>query len=149
MAVVMFGAAQLVPYGRAHSQPADTVAAGEAVVWPSASSERLARAACYDCHSNETVWPWYSNVAPISWLVQHDVDSGRDEVNFSTRSWRAESDDLAEVVEEGSMPPRQYLLLHPEARMSRAEKAELIDALSSLAGDGDGGRRGRRGGDDD
>ena len=145
---VPFVAIQLVPYGRDHHNPTVTADAP----WPSEESRSLAVAACYDCHSNETVWPWYSNVAPMSWLVQRDVDRGRDELNFST--WpRGADDDLHDSVEEGEMPPRQYLLNHPEARLSDAEKATLVAALRGLEGEGEGDSSGRgrgrgRGGDD-
>ena len=130
--VVVFALLQLVPYGRDHDNP--PVAAG--AQWPSASSERLARAACYDCHSDETEWPWYSNVAPMSWLVQRDVDRGRAAVNFS--EWMSEAaagdgvDDLHDAVEDGSMPPWQYTLNHPAARLSAAERAELVEALRTI-----------------
>ena len=94
-------------------------------------------------HSNETVWPWYSNVAPVSWLVQHDVDEGREHLNFSTWNQRQgergeeegeESEELVEVVREGSMPPRNFLLTHPEARLSDAERAALIEGLAATTG---------------
>ena len=83
-------------------------------------TEALARAACYDCHSNETEWPVYSYVAPMSWLVRRDVETGRDELNLSEldQDGGHELDDAAETIEEGSMPPRQYVLLHPDARLS-------------------------------
>ena len=145
--VVVFVLAQFVPYGRDHDNPPVRAS----VEWPSASSERLARAACYDCHSNETEWPWYSNVAPMSWLLQRDVDNGRAAVNFS--EWdlpQEEADDLHDTVEDGSMPPRQYLPTHPEARLSEAEKRELEEALRAVeetAVDRRGRGRGR-GGDD-
>ena len=70
---------QLVPYGHAHDNP--PVAAEPN--WDSPQTRELAQRACFDCHSNETTWPWYSNVAPVSWLVQHDVDEGREYLNFS------------------------------------------------------------------
>jgi hypothetical protein len=142
--VVVFIAIQLVPYGRDHKNPAVVADAP----WPSDDVRRLARAACYDCHSNETHWPWYSNVAPMSWLVQRDVDDGRKALNFSV--WPDdEADDLHDPVEDGEMPPRNYLLLHPDAKLSSAEKARLVEALEQLES-GDSGRqrrRGRRGGD--
>lgn len=149
--VVLFLVVQLVPYGRDHTNPPVTAA----VEWPSAEAERLARAACYDCHSNETTWPWYSNVAPVSWLVQRDVVNGRNKVNFS--EWNREQeeiDELHESVEEGSMPPWQYFPTHPESRLSASEKAELIEALEAVeetaVGESSGRGRGRgRGGDDD
>jgi hypothetical protein len=136
-------ALQLVPYGRDHGNPPVVTDAP----WATPEGRRLAVAACYDCHSNETVWPAYSYVAPVSWLVQHDVDEGRDKLNFS--NWGAagnEVDELAEVVEEGSMPPRSYTILHPDARLSEEEKAALIRELEALEGAGDrsGRNQGRR-----
>lgn len=118
---------QVVPYGRNHDNPQVVTDAP----WSTAEARELAVAACYDCHSNETRWPWYSNVAPMSWLIQRDVDNGRKELNFSR--WRVEdTDDLVEVVEDGEMPPRNYTLLHPDARLSATEKALLIAALRQL-----------------
>lgn len=118
--------AQLVPYGRDHDNPPVVADAP----WPTASARELAVAACYDCHSHETDWPWYSNIAPMSWLVQRDVDRGRDEWNLSTGD--DDFDDGAEEIEDGTMPPRQYVLAHPDARLSAAEKAELIAALEAM-----------------
>ena len=75
--LLLLAAAQLVPYGRDHDNP--PVVAEPA--WGSPATRELARRACFDCHSNETQWPWYSNIAPLSWLIQRDVDEGRDELN--------------------------------------------------------------------
>src|SRR5690242_16317240 len=72
--------AQLVPYGHDHTNPR-TVAEP---AWDSPATRALADRACFDCHSNQTRWPWYSHVAPTSWLVQHHVDEGREVLNFST-----------------------------------------------------------------
>src|SRR3954454_8278881 len=71
--------AQLVPYGRAHDNPRPTQQAQLA----SAHDQQLFATACGDCHSDQTRWPWYSDVAPVSWLVQHDVDDGRERFNVS------------------------------------------------------------------
>ena len=120
-------AIQLFPYGRDHDNPAVVRDAP----WPSAEARSLAVAACYDCHSNETKWPWYANVAPVSWLVQRDVDDGRAELNFS-RWPSGEADDLSDSVEDREMPPRQYLLAHPGARLSADERATLLAALRRL-----------------
>ena len=87
----------------------------------------LLRRACNDCHSNETVWPWYAKLAPVSWLVAHDVAEARDELNFST--WDVyrpgqRNRKLKEVLKtraEGEMPPAQYVLMHPEARLTDAQ----------------------------
>ena len=122
---------QFVPYGHDHDNPPVTMDAP----WPDARAEALARAACYDCHSNETTWPWYSHVAPMSFLVVNDVKEGRHEVNFS--EWdrpQEEADDLQRVIRRGSMPPRQYTLLHGDASLSDAEKRTLLDAIRQLPG---------------
>jgi hypothetical protein len=92
---------------------------------------RLLRQACYDCHSHDTRWPWYSRVAPASWLVVYDVDTGRGHMNFSTwgeyhRFERADLLDKAcDLATEGTMPLRRYTWLHPNARLGPAEVAVL------------------------
>lgn len=123
---------QLVPYGRDHSNPM----VGNEAVWNSPETQALAERACYDCHSNETKWPWYSNIAPVSWLVQRDVEEGRHRLNFST--WGSgeggeEAEELGEVLYNGSMPPSKYLITHPEARLTDAEKQALAQGLMSVA----------------
>ncbi|MBP1609244.1 MAG: heme-binding protein [Acidobacteria bacterium] len=93
----------------------------------------LLRRACYNCHSSETVWPWYSNVAPVSWLLASDVQEGRGHVNFSewgTYSSAVQSHKLAAIAEEvrgGEMPPWYYALLHAEARLGTAERTSIAD----------------------
>jgi len=87
--------------------------------------------ACYDCHSNLTKWPWYSSIAPVSWLLVSDVQDGREELNFSTwnrypaRKQSAKRKKVWEEVNEGEMPLLPYRLLHPEAKLSAAEKDQL------------------------
>lgn len=123
-------AIQLVPYGRA-SNP--TVVAEPA--WDSPRTRDLARRACFDCHSNETHWPWYSRVAPVSWLVRHDVDEGRAQLNVS--EWTRPSEEAGEAagsVLSGEMPPKPYLLLHPTARLSAADRAALMEGLTRTFG---------------
>lgn len=70
------------------------------------------------------MWPWYSQIAPVKWLVVHDVDEGRQEMNFSTGR-RIEADEMIENIEREEMPPRIYLPLHPEANLSAEQKAAL------------------------
>ncbi|MDP7005751.1 MAG: heme-binding domain-containing protein [Phycisphaerales bacterium] len=83
----------------------------------------ILRRACYDCHSNETVWPWYSYVAPASWLIAKDVRHGRGELNFSewssytTKQKNHKRKECGEEVEEGEMPLWFYIPLHEEAEM--------------------------------
>jgi hypothetical protein len=128
--VGLFAAMQLVPYGWKHSNPPVTAAAP----WPSVATEKLAREACYDCHSNETKWPIYSYVAPVSWLVRNHVDEGRARLNFSEWSGRGRgARRSADAIGEGSMPPSYYTLMHPSARLSSAERQQLIDALKSMS----------------
>jgi hypothetical protein len=129
---------QLVPYGRSHANP---VVAQEPK-WDSPQTRALAVRACYDCHSSETTWPWYSNVAPMSWLIQHDVDEGRQVMNFSdwgttTSSGRIFSRGIGEVTSvilRNSMPPFYYSIIHPSAELSTVEKDQLIQGLSTTLG---------------
>jgi hypothetical protein len=120
-------ALQLVPYGRAHTNPPIS---GEPS-WDAPETRQLARQACFDCHSNETTWPIYASVAPASWLVQHDVEDGRAALNFS--EWprpQKEADEAAEVIREGEMPPRAYTLVHAHARLSPADRERLAQGLA-------------------
>ena len=121
---------QLVPYGRDHSNPPVV----QEPVWDSPQTEALVRSACYDCHSNEVVWPLYSNIAPFSWLVQHDVDEGRSRLNFSEWNRRQEIREITEIVQEGEMPPLQYKLLHKGAQLSASERATLVQGLQATFG---------------
>jgi hypothetical protein len=130
--VVGMLAIQLVPYGRDHTNPPVT----REPTWDSATTRSLAVTACFDCHSNETAWPWYTNVAPVSWLVQHDVDEGREALNFSEWDRPQEADEAAEAVAEREMPPDIYVLLHPDARLSDADRDLLIHGLTSTFGGG-------------
>jgi hypothetical protein len=101
--------------------------------WDSPQTRTLAKRACFDCHSNETVWPWYSYVAPVSWLVYNDTMRGRSRMNFS--EWNTASlrraEEVAGVIQEGEMPPAIYLPMHPSARLTGAEKQQLITGLTA------------------
>ena len=119
-----FLAIQLVPVERSNPPVEEEVPA-------SPEARAVLRRACYDCHSNEVDWPWYSRVAPASWLVARDVREGREAVNYSTWN-RLDAEDRREAlaeswedVEEAEMPPWFYLPLHPEARLSAADRAVL------------------------
>ena len=93
----------------------------------SEAGKRLAQA-CGNCHSNQTNWPWYSDVAPVSWWIQMHVRKGREELNFSkwtsysVRQRRAELDLICGVISTGRMPPWSYTILHPEARLTAKDK---------------------------
>lgn len=121
---------QLVPYGREHSNPPVV----SEPVWFDGQTKELAKGACFDCHSNETNWPWYSNIAPTSWLLARDVSNGREALNFS--EWQSNDQAIAsvETLEEGSMPPIQYGLMHAAARLSAEDKTKLIAGFRAMAG---------------
>jgi hypothetical protein len=127
--VAIFLLIQLVPTGRYHTNPPVQSEPN----WDSPDTRTLAKTACFDCHSNETDWSrWYVSVAPASWLVQHDVDEGRQFVNFS--EWNQggrprEPEELWEVLQRSSMPPSQYVLLHPEARLTQTQVNHFITGL--------------------
>ncbi len=126
--VVLFAVIQLVPYGHNHTNPPVI----QEPNWDSPQTRELAKRACFDCHSNETVWPWYSNIAPVSWLVQRDVEEGRRKLNFS--EWNRPQEEPGEAVKavrKGEMPPIQYWLIQSKARLSPAEKEALIRGLEA------------------
>lgn len=136
-------AVQLVPYGWRRTNP-PVVAEPD---WDSPRTRELFQRACADCHSNRTKWPWYSRVAPISWLIVKDVEQGRSHLNVS--EWNRPQKDAHEAAEElrdGKMPLPIYLPAHPEARLSAAEKAELVRGLEATFGSE---RRGRDGAERD
>jgi hypothetical protein len=107
---------------------------------PPASVEASLQKACYDCHSFETKWPWYSYVAPFSWYVARDVNAARASLNFSDwphddpqrarKRWRH----IAEEVENGEMPPASYTRMHSLARLDIRQREELVKWASEQAG---------------
>lgn len=123
--VVALVAIQLVPVERTNP-PA------EGAVPVAAELKTVLKRSCYDCHSNETKWPWYARVAPVSWLITNDVKEGRREVNFSI--WNQYGDarkarkfkEIVEQVEANKMPQWYYVLLHPEAKLSAREKEMIL-----------------------
>jgi len=126
--VGVFALMQLVPYGRTHANPAMT----REPAWDSPRTRELAVRACFGCHSNETRWPWYADVAPFSWVVQRDVEIARDVINFS--EWDR-TYDLApysgQSVVTGNMPTMKYRMAHPEADLSPQETRELARGLDA------------------
>lgn len=98
------------------------------VAWDSPRARDLFYRACADCHSHETRWPWYSRVAPVSWLVANHVRDGRLDMNISFPD-EIDVTEAAKQIRSGRMPPADYRLMHPEARLDEAEKTELISGL--------------------
>jgi hypothetical protein len=126
---VLFVVLQLVPKGRNHTNPPVT----KEPAWSSPEVRALAARACFDCHSNETKWPWYASVAPGSWLVEHHVEEGRGELNFSEFDKpQRHAKDAAEELREGEMPMAGYVALHGEAKLTEAEKAQLVEAFTAM-----------------
>jgi len=128
---VLFGLIQLIPYGRTHSNP-PTI---QEPTWDSPRTRELAVRACFDCHSNETRWPWYASIAPMSWIVEFDINNGRSIINFS--EWNRHYP-LAHVsglsVRTGAMPIGKYKMAHPEAQLTDKETEALARGLDATLG---------------
>lgn len=131
---VVFGLVQLVPVDRENPPVTGALAASPKVL-------ALLRRSCFDCHSNETRWPWYARIAPVSWLVARDVKEGREHLNFS--EWaglapekkRHKLEELWEEVEAGAMPPTQYLFVHGDAALGPQEIESLHEWALGAAQD--------------
>jgi hypothetical protein len=123
---VLFVGAQLVRPARTNPETDPTK-----VLRAPANVQAILDRSCRDCHTNDTHWPWYSGITPISFLLTHDVEEGREELSFS--QWNAYTprerdhklEEICEQVEEGEMPLKPYLLLHPGARLSPADVQTL------------------------
>lgn len=105
---------------------------------PAAAIAASLRAACYDCHSHETRWPFYARTAPISWLIASDVSGGRAHLNFSewpTEPERAAKklDRINEVLDYREMPPKKYTLIHTDARLTEGQRKEILDWTTAAA----------------
>jgi hypothetical protein len=139
--IVLIALIQFVP--TQHSNPP----AADPVVFADLNAEAIARRACYDCHSNQTVWPWYAYIAPFSWYSVNHVAEGRAQLNFSdvaatlTQARAGDEDgeqtSTAELAEESTetinkneMPPAYYTLIHKDALLSAADKATLIAGIN-------------------
>ncbi|MCE3278337.1 MAG: cytochrome [Bacteroidetes bacterium] len=98
----------------------------------------ILNSSCYDCHSNATVYPWYTNIAPVSWWLKHHIDEGRAELNFSewdnysSRKKDHKLDEAIELVENGEMPMNTYIWMHGNAKLSEEQKKRLITYFTSL-----------------
>jgi hypothetical protein len=134
-AIGIFAALQLTNPARTNPLvKADFIATAS----PPASVAATLRAACYDCHSHETTWPWYSRIAPVSWLIASDVDEGREHLDFS--DWPADAasaarklDRINEVLDYREMPPKKYTLVHAAARLTEAQRKEILDWTDTAA----------------
>lgn len=125
-------AIQFIPYGKDHNN----LPVMSEPQWDSPRTKELFARACADCHSHETKYPWYSKVAPISWLVEHDIQEGREHFNVSLwgEQKKNEGEEAAKEVREGEMPMWIYTLAHPEAKLTGSEKQELLSGLEKTFG---------------
>ena len=134
LAVIFLGL-QLTNPARTNPAVVRDISANTAVPTDVAAS---LHAACYDCHSYETKWPWYAHIAPASWLVVNDVDNGRDNFDFS--KWPDDSmqiakrlDHIHDMIDSREMPPQKYTLLHPEARLTEDQRKAIMDWTEMMA----------------
>jgi len=128
VAIGLFLLIQLIPFGHNRTNPAVV----SEPAWSSPEARALVKEHCFQCHSNETNWTWYANIAPGSWLIAYDVIAGRNKFNFS--DWNnnpGELDEMVGTIQEGEMPPIQYWLFHPNSRLNSQQKQDLIDVLNS------------------
>lgn len=127
--IVLLVIIQLVPVWLFQTNPPVTAEPN----WDSPETRALAQRACFNCHSNETNWAFYTKIAPISWLTTLDVIRGRRHLNFSEWTGNQTRADMgreaAQQIASGNMPEYYYLWIHPEARLTEAEKQKLIDGL--------------------
>lgn len=99
---------------------------------------KLLQKACNDCHSNNTVYPWYSNIQPVGWWLQNHVNEGKEELNFSefatykNKKAAHKLEEVVELVEEGEMPLESYTIVHKEAKLTNEEKATLVTWAKAL-----------------
>jgi hypothetical protein len=130
--VVLLGAIQAIRPAKTNP-PVDETKTIRANTTMSPEVAAILDRACNDCHSNKTTWPWYSQVAPVSWLLVDDVNDGRKELSLSdwgtydSKKKARKLKKICEEVEEGGMPLKSYLLLHPAARLSDSDKQTLCD----------------------
>lgn len=117
--------------------PTDQAQSFQQVANPPAEVVNVLKSACYDCHSNETVYPWYSQIAPFSWWLANHINEGREHLNFSTYGQISAEDkgkvmeEIAEVIQKNEMPLASYTWLHPEAKLSEAQKNMLMQWANS------------------
>jgi hypothetical protein len=132
-AAVLLGGMQFLRPVRTNP-PADPAASFEALLKPPQETAVVVKRACGDCHSNETVWPWYSKIAPVSWVVADDVKQGRAHLNLS--EWNRLSPEMSQTriremcreAKEGGMPLFAYRLIHPAAKLSASDVAAICSA---------------------
>ncbi|MES2132100.1 MAG: heme-binding domain-containing protein [Bacteroidota bacterium] len=100
--------------------------------------EQLLKVACYDCHSNQPTFPWYTNIAPVSWWIKHHIDEGNHHLNFSDWGTYTEKrknhklEECIEMIEEGEMPMDSYTWMHKDAKLTDAQKLQLVEFFKAV-----------------
>jgi hypothetical protein len=143
---ILFGGFLLIQFFRPNFQnpPIDPSLDFEKTNNPPPAVLSILKSACYDCHSNETVYPWYAQIAPVSWWLANHINEGRENLNFSEFGRLAMEDqqeilgEAAEVVQEGEMPLPSYTWTHPKATLSPDEKSTLVQWLQTNGGEAPG-----------
>lgn len=120
------------------TKPVD--AANDFIALTSANTEVAStlKIACYDCHSNQPAYPWYTNIAPVSWWIKHHIDEGSHHLNFSewgtytVKRKNHKLEECIEMVEEGEMPMSSYTIMHGDAKLTDAQKLQLVEFFKGL-----------------
>jgi hypothetical protein len=105
---------------------------------PNETVRNTLKSSCYDCHSSESKYPWYSNISPVSWMLKHHINEGREELNFSewgtftTKRKMKKLEEIVAEVEDGEMPMTPYIMMHSEAKMSEASRKAFLDFFKKL-----------------
>ena len=131
--LIVFVVMQFIRPDKNQTDDKDYVLAFESETKPTVEVKELLKTSCYDCHSNQTVYPWYNNIAPVSYWIDEHIEHGKEELNFS--EWASYSvkkkdhklEELIEEVEEGEMPLKEYTWTHREARFTNEQKELLIN----------------------
>ncbi|MBZ0170018.1 hypothetical protein MELA_00822 [Candidatus Methylomirabilis lanthanidiphila] len=144
-AVVIFVGIQFIPWGRATIN----LPVKAEPKWDSPKTRELFFRACGDCHSNQTALPWYDLIAPITWIINRDIEKGRVALNVSEWGLQEnEAGEAAETVRNGSMPPTLYALSHPSARLSASDKEAFVQGLVATFGEHKGEQTSKKKPDD-
>lgn len=138
--LILLGVFVVMQFFRITKTNATVVASNDfiSITQPNAEVKALLESACYDCHSNQTRYPWYSEVAPVSWWLQHHVDEGKEHLNFSEWGTYSEKrsdhklEECAEEVEHGEMPLDSYTWTHSDAKLTAEQRELLEDFFTSL-----------------
>lgn len=123
-------------------QPVDSTKDFISLTSANAEVANILKTACYDCHSNQPTFPWYTNIAPISWWIKNHMSEGSRHLNFSIWGTYTEKrknhklDECVEMIEEGEMPMTSYTLMHKEAKLTDAQRVQLVEFFKAMKGSG-------------